>query len=66
MQEEMTYEQAMQRIETLANQMETNEVSIDELATRLQEAQKLMQFCKERLYAAEKSCESLLDVNENV
>lgn len=55
----------MQRLEELAAQMEGHEVSIDELATRLQEAQKLMQFCKERLYAAEKSCESLLDISEN-
>lgn len=64
-QEELTYEEAMQRLEKLAAQMEGHEVSIDELATRLQEAQKLMQFCKERLYAAEKSCESLLDISEN-
>ena len=64
-QEELTYEEAMQRLEELAAQMEGHEVSIDELATRLQEAQKLMQFCKERLYAAEKSCESLLDISGN-
>lgn len=65
MQEELTYEQAMQRLEELAAQMEHQQVSVDELAPLLTEAQTLLQFCKEQLYAAEKSCESLLDINEN-
>ena len=46
MQEELTYEQAMQKLEALTQQMERGEVGIDEMAKRLQEAQRLMQFCK--------------------
>ena len=66
MQEELTYEQAMAQLETLTQQMERGEIGIDEMAKKLQEAQRLMQFCKERLYESEKNCKSLLQVDENV
>ena len=66
MQEELTYEQAMARLETLTQQMERGEIGIDEMAKKLQEAQRLMQFCKERLYESEKNCKSLLQIDENV
>lgn len=66
MQEELTYEQAMAQLETLAQQMERGEIGIDEMAKKLQEAQRLMQFCKERLYESEKNCKSLLQIDENV
>ena len=66
MQEELTYEQAMERLEALSQQMERGEIGIDEMATKLQEAQRLMQFCKERLYESEKNCKSLLQIDENV
>ncbi len=64
MQEELTYEKAMQRLDTIAAQMEQGEIGVDEMAERLQEAQKLMKYCRERLYAAEKSCRSLLEEAE--
>lgn len=66
MQEELTYEQAMEQLETLAAQLERNEIGIDEMAKRLQEALRLMQFCKERLYESEKNCNSLLQMEEKV
>ena len=64
MQEELTYEQAMEQLEALTQQMERGEIGIDEMAKKLQEAQRLMQFCKERLYESEKNCKSLLNVEE--
>ena len=66
MQEELTYEQAMQKLEALTQQMESGEIGIDEMAKKLQEAQRLMQFCKERLYESEKNCNSLLQMEEKV
>ena len=66
MQEELTYEQAMERLEALAAKMERSEIGIDEMAKRLQEARTLMKFCKERLYESEKNCKSLLQIDENV
>ena len=62
--EQLTYEQAMQKLEATASQMEQGEIGIDEMADCLREAQKLMKFCHEKLYEAEKNCKSLLNVEE--
>jgi exodeoxyribonuclease VII small subunit len=64
MQEELTYEQAMQKLEAMAQQMEQGEIGIDVMADSLKEAQKLMKYCHEKLYEAEKNCKSLLNVEE--
>ena len=60
----MTYEQAMQQLEDMARQMESGQIGIDEMAERLREAQKLMKYCHEKLYEAEKNCKSLLNIEE--
>ena len=64
MQEELTYEHAMQKLEAMAQQMEQGEIGIDVMADSLKEAQKLMKYCHEKLYEAEKNCKSLLNVEE--
>lgn len=45
----MTYEQAMAQLETLAQQMENNELNIDDLARKLREAQQLIAQCRQQL-----------------
>jgi len=65
-QEQITYEEAMAKLDTLAGQMERGEVSLDEMGKRLHEAQQLLAYCKELLYEAEKNCSSLLQVDEKV
>ena len=65
MEEQLTYEQAMKRLEAMAQQMESGDIGIDEMAECLREAQKLMKYCHEKLYEAEKNCKSLLNVEEN-
>ena len=62
--EQLTYEQAMQQLEAMAQQMERGDIGIDVMAERLREAQELMKFCHEKLYEAEKNCKSLLNVEE--
>lgn len=49
----MTYEEAMQRLDILACQMESGDIAIDELAARLKEAQQLVGFCRDKLTKAE-------------
>lgn len=63
MNEELTYEEALKRLEALAEQMERNEVGLDELAQRLAEAQDLLRYCRGRLTDAEKNCNSLLNLD---
>ncbi|MBQ7181168.1 MAG: exodeoxyribonuclease VII small subunit [Bacteroidaceae bacterium] len=63
---DITYEQAMQRLDALAAKMEKNEIGLDEMAERLREAQELMKYCRECLYEAEKNCNSLLNMEEKL
>ena len=62
--EKLTYEEAMQRLEDLTKRMENGEITVDQMAGSLRQAQKWMKQCREQLYEAEKNCNSLLDVNE--
>lgn len=60
MQEELTYEQAMKRIEQLASQLEDNQIGIDEMAEKLKEAQQLIAYCKQKLYTADEEIQKIL------
>lgn len=62
--EKLTYEEAMQRLEDLTKRMESGEITVDQMAESLRQAQKWMKQCREQLYETEKNCNSLLDVNE--
>jgi len=64
MTQEMTYEQAMSKLEELAQKMEQNEIGIDELAEKLKEAKSLLEFCKNRLYLADSEVQMILNSEE--
>ncbi len=57
---ELTYEQAIERLEALAKEMETDNVAIDQLASKLKEAQQLLTFCKDKLTKADEEVQKLL------
>ncbi|MBE6255399.1 MAG: exodeoxyribonuclease VII small subunit [Prevotella sp.] len=59
--EDMTYESAIERLETLAREMESGEVAIDLLAAKLKEAQQLLAFCKDKLTKADEEVKKLLE-----
>ena len=60
MNDELTYEQALARLEDLAREMESGEVAIDLLTTKLKEAQTLLKFCKDKLTKADAEVQKLL------
>jgi len=60
---ETTYEEAMQRLETLARQAEDGTLPIDQLAAKLKEAQQLLALCKQKLTAAEEEVKRLLEAD---
>lgn len=62
--EKLTYEEAMQRLEELAKRMENGEITIDQMADSLRQAQEWMKYCRQRLYEVEKNCDSLLGLDE--
>ena len=61
----LTYEQAIAQLEQLAQQMEQGSVPIDELATKLREAQGLIKHCRTLLTDADKSVQQILSPEES-
>lgn len=61
-----TYTEAMKRLEMIVRQIESNELDIDVLGEHLKEAQKLIKFCRDKLYKADAEIKKMLDGNESV
>ena len=56
-----TYSEAMKRLEEIVSRIESNELDIDQLGEFLQEAQKLIKFCKNKLYKADAEIKKILE-----
>lgn len=56
-----TYSEAMKRLEETVSRIESNELDIDQLGEYLQEAQKLIKFCKNKLYKADAEIKKILE-----
>ena len=54
---EANFEQAMKRLETIVEQMESGELSLEDLIVRYEEGMKLVKVCQERLASAEQRIE---------
>lgn len=61
-----TYSEAMKRLETIVSQIESGELDIDELGNQLKEAQKLIKFCRDKLYKADEEIKKMLGDDDNV
>lgn len=58
-----TYTEAMKRLEAIVARIESNELDIDALGEQLKEAQKLIKYCREKLYKADAEIKKILDEN---
>lgn len=56
----MTYEESLAKLEAIVSKMESGQLSVDELAAQLKEAQRLIAQCKEKLNKAETEIEKIL------
>jgi exodeoxyribonuclease VII small subunit len=56
----LTYEQALARIEEITGQIEAGEMNVDELAKHVKEASDLLKFCKSKLFETEQEIEKIL------
>ncbi len=63
-QRKITYGEAMKRLEMLVNEMDSEELDIDTLSNHLKEAQKLIKYCRDRLYKTDEEIRKLLDEDE--
>jgi len=58
---EQTYEEAMKQLEKITGQIESGELDIDHLCDQLKEAQKLIKFCKDKLYKTDENVQKILE-----
>lgn len=56
-----TYTEAMKKLEDIVAKIEGGELDIDQLGDSLKEAQKLIKFCKDKLYKADEEIRKMLD-----
>ena len=54
---EANFEQSMQRLEQIVEQMESGDLALEELIVRYEEGMKLVKLCQERLASAEERIE---------
>lgn len=58
---ELTYEQAVKRLESLVASLERGNMELDRLSNSIQEAQELLTFCKDKLTKVETDVKKILD-----
>ena len=56
----MKYEQAVAELEQIVAQMESGELNLDELSTKLKRAQELIKMCKDRLTKTDEEIQRIL------
>lgn len=55
-----TYSQAIERLEKIVRQIDSNELEIDELSEKIKEANEIIAFCTGKLAKADQEIEKLL------
>lgn len=60
-----TYTEAMKKLETIVANVEGGELDIDQLGENLKEAQRLIKFCKDKLYKADAEIKKMLEEDRN-
>lgn len=65
MSEKITYTQAYTELQDIVNEIESSEISIDELDTRIKRASELLKICKDKLFKTEKNVQEILEEIRN-
>jgi len=60
-----SYAQAMEKLENIVSAVEKDELDIDQLSEKLKEAQKLVSFCKDKLYKADEEIRKIMEGEGN-
>ena len=56
-----TYQQAMDELDAIVSQIENDELSIDELSSKIKKAYELITFCKDKLRKTDEEVEKMLN-----
>lgn len=60
------FEQALNRLEELVRQMESGNLSLDQMIARFEEGMKLAKFCDEKLNEVERKIEMLVQQGDKI
>jgi exodeoxyribonuclease VII small subunit len=63
---ELTFEQALERLETIVGQLEDGSLGLDDMMARFEEGQGLIRFCGGKLNDVEKKVEVLMKKGDTV
>lgn len=63
--ETLTYEAAMERLETIVQGFEQNTLELDQLTAQLAEAQELIKYCSTKLQQVETDVKKILNNEQN-
>lgn len=64
MEEKIKYEKAVTELEQIVGQMESGQLDLDALTTKLKRAQELIALCKDRLTKTDAEIRRILDKGE--
>jgi exodeoxyribonuclease VII small subunit len=59
--DELTYENAMKRLEEIVDKVENGQMDIDSLSATLKEAQELVAFCRDKLTKVDAEIKKILE-----
>ena len=60
MKKDITYEEAIGKLNTIVQKIESGQMDIDSLAANLKEAKELITFCKDKLTKVEEDVKKIL------
>ena len=55
----MTYAGAFEELETILNEMQSNDVAIDDLSKKVKRSKELLEFCKNHLRRSQEEIEDI-------
>ncbi len=63
--EKMTYSSALAELQQLAEDLENDEISIDELSDKIKRASQLLEFCQNKLRSTDEEVKKILSKMES-
>ncbi|RYG37507.1 MAG: exodeoxyribonuclease VII small subunit [Chitinophagaceae bacterium] len=63
--EKMTYSNALAELQQLAEDLENDEISIDELSEKIKRASQLLEFCQNKLRSTDEEVKKILSKMES-
>jgi exodeoxyribonuclease VII small subunit len=59
--EKLTYEQAIAELEEIVHEMESGDISVDELSEKIKRSSVLIKYCKQKLKTTEEDVAKILE-----